>query len=108
MGPHPYFLEGGFHSPPRDEPTEDCIDCRVKVSAEKRRWIVLICARSAPMIAPKSSIGRFGRSDGPLPVLRDRAPLAASAEEIHQSVDHIAQSYRTLVAAWFGRREQGP
>src|ERR1700739_5063994 len=39
-------------------------------------------------------------------VLRDRAPLAAGAEDVHQAVDHLAKIDRALVAARLGRRDQ--
>jgi hypothetical protein len=39
-------------------------------------------------------------------VLRDRPPLASSAEDVHQPVDHLAHVNRALVAAAPGGRDQ--
>ena len=40
-------------------------------------------------------------------VLRDRTPLAAGAEHVHQPVDDLADVDRALVAAALGGRDQG-
>ena len=39
-------------------------------------------------------------------VLRDGAPLAAGAEDVHQAVDDLALIDMTAVAAAFGRRNE--
>lgn len=45
-------------------------------------------------------------------VLRDRTPLAAGAQDVHQAVDDLTQLHRSLVAAapgwWNVRRDQRP
>ena len=40
-------------------------------------------------------------------VFRDRTPLAAGTEHVHQPVDDLADVYRPLVAAALGGRDQG-
>ncbi len=39
-------------------------------------------------------------------ILRDGAPLAAGAENVHEAVDNLAYVDVALVAAAFGRRNQ--
>jgi hypothetical protein len=40
-------------------------------------------------------------------VFRNRPPLAAGAQDVHQPVDNLAQLDRALVAAALGRRNAG-
>ncbi len=39
-------------------------------------------------------------------VLRDRPPLAACAQHVHEPVDYLAHIHMTLVASALGRRKQ--
>ena len=38
-------------------------------------------------------------------VLRDRAPLAASGQDVHQTIHDLADVHRALIAARLGRRD---
>src|SRR5262249_13833026 len=40
-------------------------------------------------------------------VLRDRTPLTAGRENIHEPVHDLAHDHRALVATWLARRDQG-
>jgi hypothetical protein len=38
-------------------------------------------------------------------VFRNRAPLAARAQDVHQTVSNLAQVYRALITTRLGRRD---
>src|SRR5262249_20165188 len=40
-------------------------------------------------------------------VLRDRTPLTAGRENIHEPIHDLAHDYRALVATWLAPRDQG-
>ena len=60
--------------------------------------------RAVPAPQAKISVHRAARWQ----VLRDVAPLAAGAQDIHHTVDHLAHVDGTLAAAALGRRDQRP
>jgi len=54
--------------------------------------------------APQAEVVMHGASGRQ--VLGQRAPLAAGAQDVHQTVDHLAQIDRPLAAAGLARRDQ--
>ncbi len=58
-----------------------------------------------PVIIPKVKI--FEQRTAWRQILGDRPPLAAGAQDVHQTVHDLANINAALAAASFGRRDQG-
>jgi hypothetical protein len=78
------------------------LTCRLLAAFDIER-VVDALQRSVPTPAAEVIIHRAACRQ----ILRDRAPLAAGAEDVHKSVDDLAQVDRALVATWLGPRKQG-